>query len=101
MSLTLPKYELFEEGGQSRRSSKAIPGTIAEGYGRRRYEVDFIKFLTYAQASCDETVVHLNIIRDTHGENVNLVIIESLLNQYNLLGKKINKFIGYVESEWK
>ena len=33
MSLKLPKYEIFEEGSQLRRSSKGITSTIVEGYG--------------------------------------------------------------------
>ena len=37
MSLTLPKFELYEEGSQIRRSSKTTKATIVEGYGRRRY----------------------------------------------------------------
>ena len=31
MSLNLPKYELYEEGGQIRRSSKGVSCTIVEG----------------------------------------------------------------------
>ena len=34
MSLTLPKFELFEEGGQVRRSSKSVTAMIVEGYGK-------------------------------------------------------------------
>ncbi|MFC2080405.1 four helix bundle protein [Bacteroidota bacterium] len=34
-SLKLPKYELYEQGSQVRRSSKGIKDTIAEGFGRR------------------------------------------------------------------
>ncbi len=60
VSLKLPKYEMYEEGSQVRRSSKSITANIVEGYGRRRYKLDFIKFLVYAHASCDETIVHLN-----------------------------------------
>ena len=37
MSLTLPKFELYEEGSQIRRSIKTTKATIVEGYGRRRY----------------------------------------------------------------
>ena len=44
MSLALPKYELYEEGGQIRRSSKGITSSIVEGYGRRKYKAEFIKF---------------------------------------------------------
>jgi len=99
MSLTLPKYELFEEGSQLRRSSKGITSAIVEGYGRRRYKLDFIKFLIYAHASCDETVVHLSFIRDTH--EISEAVLDFFLDEYEKLGRKINKFIQYVENEWK
>ncbi len=50
MSLELPKYEIYEQGSQIRRSSKGIKDAIAEGYGRRRYKADFIRFLVYAHS---------------------------------------------------
>ena len=65
MSLELPKYEMYEEGSQIRRSTKAVASNIVEGYGRRRYKNDFMKFLVYAQASCDETEIHLDFIHDS------------------------------------
>jgi four helix bundle protein len=34
-----------------------------EGYGRGRYKQDFITFLTYAHASCDEMIDHLESCR--------------------------------------
>jgi four helix bundle protein len=45
----LPKFEMFEEGSQIRRSVKSIKSTLVEGYGRRRYKQEFIKFLTCSQ----------------------------------------------------
>ena len=42
ISLQLPKYELYEQGSQVRRSSKSIKDTIAEGYGRRKYKREYI-----------------------------------------------------------
>lgn len=97
-SLTLPKYyELYEQGSQVRRSSKSVKDTIVEGYGRRRYKDDFIKFLTYSQGSCDETISHLSMISDIHfPENP----LSDLMNEYDILGRKINKFIQYVEDNW-
>ncbi len=99
MSLKLPKYEMYEEGSQIRKSSKGITSCIVEGYGRKKYKPDFIKFLIYAHALCDETILHLSFIRDTH--ELNEKEIKSLLDGYNELGRKINKFIQYVETEWK
>ncbi len=62
ISLTLPKFEMYEEGSQIRRSSKAVTAAIVEGYSRRRYKADFIKFLIYSQSECDETIVHLDFL---------------------------------------
>ena len=99
MSLELPKYEMYEEGSQIRRSSKGITSCIVEGYGRKKYKAEFVKFLVYAQASCDETILHLNLINDTHVFNDDEV--KPLLETYDELGRKINRFIKYVENEWK
>lgn len=98
MTLTLPKYELYEQGSQVRRSSKSIKDNIAEGYGRKRYKSDFIKFLVYAHASCDETISQLNMISDIHFSEKPL---SELIKKHDKLGKKINKFIQYVENNWK
>ncbi|MCF6169844.1 MAG: four helix bundle protein [Bacteroidales bacterium] len=98
MTMQLPKYEIYEQGSQIRRSSKSIKDNIAEGYGRKKYKSDFIKFLIYVHASCDETLSQLNMISDIHfPDNPQTVLI----NKYELLGKKINKFIQYVEDSWK
>ncbi|WP_319503107.1 four helix bundle protein [uncultured Draconibacterium sp.] len=97
MTLTLPTYEMYEQGSQVRRSSKSIKDNIVEGYGRNRYKQDFIRFLVYAQASCDEANSQLTMINELHFESKGLI---DLLSDYELLGRKLNKFIDYVESNW-
>jgi len=99
ISLKLPKYELYEEGSQLRKSTKGVCSCIVEGYGRRRYKNDFIRFLTYAQASCDETDVHLDFI---HASGyINDQVYREMKEENEKLGRKINKFIQYVEEHWK
>ena len=61
----LPKFEMYEEGSQIRRSAKSVVANIVEGFGRRRYKGEFVQFLTYAVASCDETKAHLDILHET------------------------------------
>lgn len=100
MSLTLPKFELYEEGSQIRRSSKAVTAAIVEGYGRRNYKKDFIKFLVIAITECDETIVHLNFLFKTSSltdEN----IYNELHSNYEALSKRLNKFIQWIEKNWK
>ena len=99
MSLGLPKFEQFEEGGQVRRSSKSVASMIVEGYGRRRYKADFIKYLVYAQSECDETIIHLEFLYETGSLRDN-ELYEKLRAAYDVLSKKLNKFIQWVESNW-
>jgi four helix bundle protein len=96
LSLSLPKFEMFEEGSQLRRCSKAIATLIAEGYGRRRYKAEFVKYLTYSQAECDETVVHLDFVFETDSLK-DVKLHDDLKMSYDILGKRINKFIQWVE----
>jgi len=98
MTMKLPKYELYEQGSQIRRSSKRIKDTIAEGYGRRRYKDEYIRYLIFAHASCDETISHLDMISDVHFPDAPL---NRLKKNYDMLGRKINHFIQYVEHNWK
>lgn len=96
ISVMLPKFELYEEGSQIRRSSKSVTTSIVEGYGRRRYKADYIKLLIYAQSECDETIVHLDFLYETGSFN-DKETYESLKEGYDLLSKRVNKFIQWVE----
>ena len=97
MTLTLPKYEMYEQGNQVRRSTKSIKDNIVEGYGRKRYKQDFIRFLVYAHSSCDEATSQLTMIDEIHFESKGLT---ELISEYEILGRKINKFIDYMEKHW-
>jgi four helix bundle protein len=85
MSLSLPKFEMFEEGQQIRRSSKSVKATIVEGYGRRRYKSDDIKFLVFAHASNDETIDHLETLFET-GSLTNEEVFKSLQKKIGSIG---------------
>ncbi|MDZ7743178.1 MAG: four helix bundle protein [Bacteroidota bacterium] len=98
ISMDLPKHELYEQGSQVRRSSKSIVANIVEGYGRKRYKSEFIRFLIFANSSCDETISHLNMINQLYFDNENL---NKLIRNYEELGKRIYRFIEYVEMHWK
>jgi four helix bundle protein len=91
------KFEMFEEGTQIRRSMKSVRSNIVEGYGRRRYKQEFLHFLTYAQASCDETIDHLETLFET-GSLTDEPLFKGLLKRLNELGRKINVFTQSVEA---
>lgn len=99
MSLKLPKFELYEEGSQIRRSSKSVTSMTVEGYSRRRYKADFVKYLVYSQSECDETMVHLDFLVET-GSATDVGKIDRLKQDYNSLSKRINKFTRWVEEEF-
>jgi four helix bundle protein len=94
----LPKFEMFEEGGQIRRSSKSVKSNIVEGYGRRKYKLEFLHFLSYAIASNDETIDHLETLFETSSLS-DMKLFENLHNRLEILGKKINLFLQGVERE--
>lgn len=95
MSLKLPRFEMYEEGRQIRKSSKSVPNNIVEGFGRRRYQGDFVRFLTYAHASCDETIEHLSLLFETG--SLDEPTYRRFDKDYDTLGRKLNKFIQSVD----
>jgi len=101
MTLTkLPKFEMFEEGTQIRRSSKSVKSTIVEGYGRKRYKAEFIKFLVYSLGSNDETIDHLeNLFKTKSLQDEELY--NYLHAKLETLGRKINLFSKGVDgTDW-
>jgi len=96
----LPKFELYEEGSQIRRSIKSVKSNIVEGYGRRRYKQDYLRFLTYSLSSCDETTDHLETLYETESLKDG-ALYQNLHERLQTLGKKINLFIQSVEKEHK
>ncbi len=96
MSLhALPAFEKFEEGCQIRRSSKSISTNIVEGFGRRKYKADFIRFLVYSHASCDETLEHLLYLQDTG--SLDQKAAGEFIQKTVMLGKKLHSFLIAVE----
>jgi four helix bundle protein len=96
----LPQFELYEEGSQIRRSIKSVKSNIVEGYGRRRYKQEFIRFLAFSLASCDETTDHLETLHETESLK-DEALYQDLHERLQTLGKKINLFIQSVQKEHK
>ena len=94
----LPRFEMQEEGSQLRRASKSVRANIVEGFGRRRYKLDFLKHLTYAEASCDEAVDHLDTLFET-GSITDRALYEELRPRLQELGRSLNRFIAAVERQ--
>lgn len=99
MTITqLPKFEMFETASQIRRSSKSVKSNIVEGYGRRFYKQDYIRFLIFSLASNDETIDHLETLWET-GSLTDKKTYDELHEKIDKLGKKMNRFISSVENQ--
>ena len=91
MTLSLPQFELYEEGSQIRRSSKSVVSNIVEGFARRKYKKDFLYYITISIGECDETQVHLEILFETESlKDKNLY--DYLKSEYKKLGKMLINF---------
>lgn len=96
MTLNLPKFEMFEEGSQIRRSSKSVSSNIIEGYALRKYKFEYIHYLFRAYASSMETVEHLEYIFET-GSLKDKIIFDELMSGYSELNSMIYRFVGSVD----
>ena len=92
----LPKFEMFEEGSQIRRSMKSVKSNIVEGYGRRRHKSEYVRFLDFAYASNLETIDHLESLFETESLR-NKETFENLHQSLSLLSKSIYQFTRSVE----
>ena len=100
MTLGLPAFEMYEEGHQIRKSSKSVKSNIVEGFGRRRYKQEFVRFLTYSLASCDETTDHFYTLFETKSLT-DRNKYDYLCEEYDHLGRMISNFIRSVEDGHK
>ncbi|MDX1618595.1 MAG: four helix bundle protein [Balneolaceae bacterium] len=98
MSLeNLPTFEKYEMGSQIRRSIKSAKSNIVEGYGRRMYKHEFIRFITYALSSTDETIDHLETLYET-GSLSDETLYLDLSKRLSILSKMLNRFLGALHS---
>ena len=92
----MPKYELYENGSQLRRAAKSVSANLVEGYGRRRYKAEYLRFLVFAKASLSETEEHLHYICDCRPEHQPEAA--TLLKAADFLGRKLHRFMQLVEA---
>jgi four helix bundle protein len=95
MTMSLPKFEMYEEGSQIRRSAKSVPANIVEGYCLRKHKNEFLLYLNRSYASAEETIEHLDILSQTKSlKDDNLY--KKLRDEYETFCKMLFKFIQSV-----
>ena len=92
MSLGLPKFEMYEEGSQIRRSAKSICANMVEGYALRKYKNEYLRYLSRAYGSCEETIFHLDELFGS-GSLADQPLYESLISEYRRLSSMIFNLI--------
>jgi len=73
---------------------------VVEGYGRRIYKAEYLKFIVYALASNDETRDHLETLYTTKSLN-NEQVYQSIHDKVDLLGRKLHNFYKSIEANHK
>lgn len=87
----LPKEEQYDLTDQLRRSVKAIPRLIAEGYGKKHRKKGFQKYIDDAMSEANETVVSLSHCRDVYYKYVDPKLCERLIDIYDKSGRQLYK----------
>lgn len=85
----LPKEEQFDLTNQLRRSAKAIPRLIAEGYSKRHQRKGFQALLDDAMEESNETIVSLSHVKDIYRIEVGLC--EELIDIYDKVSRQLYK----------
>lgn len=87
----LPKCEDDDLSDQMRRSSKAIPRLIAEGYSKKHQKKGFQKYLDDAMAESNEMIVSLSHARDLYSNYVDPKLCEKLIDIYDKSSRQLYK----------
>jgi four helix bundle protein len=96
LTLRLPRFEMYEEGSQARRSSKRVSASIVEGYRHRKYRAEYIRYLYRALGSSDETLEHLEYLSET-GSAAGHPEVRDYITSYKSLSAQVARFIQGVE----
>jgi len=85
----LPDYEKYDLTSQLRRSCKAIPRLIAEGFAKKHQKAGFQKYLDDSIGECNEIIVSLEQARDLYGLEKDQIDI--LVSKYDISARQIYK----------
>jgi len=85
----LPKFEQDDLADQLRRSAKAIPRLVAEGYSKKHQKKGFQKYLDDAMAESNEMIVSLSHARDLNSNYVDPKLCEKLIDVYDKSSRQL------------
>ncbi|MEO0094409.1 MAG: four helix bundle protein [candidate division WOR-3 bacterium] len=83
----VPKCEQFDLVDQLRRSTKAVPRLIAEGFAKRHQPKAFQKYLDDAAGESNETIVSLSHVRDVY--KIQPELVNELIDIYDKISRQL------------
>ena len=86
LTLTFPKFELYELGSQLHRSSNSIPANLAEGFSNKHTKI-YLEGISRGQAELRETVHHLKVVYCK--KYITLEKLKYFINEYDICGKML------------
>ena len=96
LTLTFPKFELYELGSQLRRASNSAPANLAEGFNNKHTNI-YIEGIIRAQAEIRETKHHLKIaFRKKYLDKEKL---DYFINEYNICGRMLTNLEKSLEQK--
>ncbi|GAB3414796.1 hypothetical protein [Niabella aquatica] len=95
MSWHLPKFELYEEGGQIGAHRRHSPQLLQKDMEEENINRNFIGYFTFSQSKCDETIEHPDYLYETKSFT-DKDVYDKLKERHTPLSKQINKFIEWV-----
>lgn len=88
----IPKSH-FRLAVQITSSAEGIPAHIAEGFGKRRSDKEWKRFLEIGLGSSDETITHARSLQvlANYLPEINIELCEQVIAEYKIISKQINK----------
>ena len=72
-----------------RRCCKSSLAIIAEGYARKNYKKDWLKYINEAIGECNEMIAHLSCCRDLYPDKISINATNKLIEEYDISGKQL------------
>ncbi len=85
----IPAEETDDLRDQLRRSAKAVPRLISEGYSKKHQRRGFQKYLDDALSESNETIVSLSHARDLYAGGDEIPLCEKLVETYGSVSRMI------------
>lgn len=93
----LPQEEKYDLKDQIRRSCKAGPALLAEGFAKRYQLRSWKKYIEDTIGECNEMIHHLSVCVDVYYRFVDSKICKELINEYNIANRQLYR----LSESWK